>query len=378
MLWTISLASLLLLQSSAVAAQSKTFSPDNDAPHHTAVSPASFTVASVFDRKWAILDVEPVSAADTKVRFIEAYEACGSYRVREEDYVFENVSVAELAGEADLCRSDRNVSAVVGSYRNKKLEEPWFDGRLGTAAQCGTETVIHRLPSRSDLRQPAFMHAEEGVTGLWELEAQITERFSKEAEHEAFEKAYPIETREKNEYLAKHAATQIRNGDFDAILPELPDSMIKDGLSRLSDVMPDADEATSEDIDHGVVENIASLGLEKITPITYPQMARIARIQGDVHVRIRVDEDSGTVIDADVSSGHPILAQAALAAAREWTFSHPYFGANPVEVVIHFEVHCPLIVESSSAVANRDSRKKKRPSKEKHQTVNLLLLIVRW
>jgi len=359
---TMILASFLLLQSSAVEPQSKTISPSLDLLHSMAVSPASFSVASFNGGRWTILDVEPASAVDTRVRFIEAYPACGSYRVREEDYTFENVSVAELAGRADLCLSDRNVSAVVSSYRSKKREEPRLDGSLGTAAQCGTETVIHRLPSRSDLREQTFLHGEESVTGLWQLETQITERFRKEMEYEPFARAYPEEISEKNQYLAKHAATQIRNGDFDAILPELPPNLIKDGLSRLSDAMPDAEEATSAEEDQGVVENIAALDLEKNIRVTYPQMARIARIQGDVSVRIRVDGETGAVMDAEGLSGHPILVQAAVSAVKQWTFSRPYFGQNPVEVVVHYEVHCPMIVESS-VMSTTSSRKKKRAKK---------------
>jgi TonB family protein len=52
---------------------------------------------------------------------------------------------------------------------------------------------------------------------------------------------------------------------------------------------------------------------------TYPPLARAARAEGAVVVRVMVDED-GDVTSAQAVSGHPLLRQAAVSAARRATF----------------------------------------------------------
>lgn len=63
----------------------------------------------------------------------------------------------------------------------------------------------------------------------------------------------------------------------------------------------------------------------------YPQMARIAHIQGDVVLRIRVDKE-GRVADEKTVSGHPILIQSALDAVKKWQYRPVIVNGQPVEV----------------------------------------------
>jgi TonB family protein len=58
----------------------------------------------------------------------------------------------------------------------------------------------------------------------------------------------------------------------------------------------------------------------KHVPLDYPQIALMARIQGPVVVAVAFD-DKGTVTDASVLSGIPILKEAAVANARQSTFA---------------------------------------------------------
>ena len=48
----------------------------------------------------------------------------------------------------------------------------------------------------------------------------------------------------------------------------------------------------------------------------YPPIAKAARVSGVVSVRVEVDMLSGGVVSASVKSGHPLLQQAAVEAAR--------------------------------------------------------------
>jgi TonB family protein len=56
----------------------------------------------------------------------------------------------------------------------------------------------------------------------------------------------------------------------------------------------------------------------KVQP-SYPELARKMNIVGTVKVEVVVSP-SGTVKDARVVGGHPVLASAALDAARKWRF----------------------------------------------------------
>ncbi|MET0645114.1 MAG: TonB family protein [Pyrinomonadaceae bacterium] len=63
----------------------------------------------------------------------------------------------------------------------------------------------------------------------------------------------------------------------------------------------------------------------------YPPIAKAAGASGVVTVQILVDEE-GNVISASAVSGHPLLQQAAVAAARQAKFSPTQLSGQPVQV----------------------------------------------
>jgi TonB family protein len=63
----------------------------------------------------------------------------------------------------------------------------------------------------------------------------------------------------------------------------------------------------------------------------YPAIAKAARAQGTVTVQITVDED-GDVTAATAVSGHPLLQQAAVQAARQAKFSPTFLSGQPVKI----------------------------------------------
>ncbi len=68
----------------------------------------------------------------------------------------------------------------------------------------------------------------------------------------------------------------------------------------------------------------------KPSPV-YPPIAKAAHAQGTVTVQIVVDEE-GYVIMAKAISGHPLLQQAAVVAARQAHFSPTFLEGQPVKV----------------------------------------------
>jgi len=65
-------------------------------------------------------------------------------------------------------------------------------------------------------------------------------------------------------------------------------------------------------------EEIVRRAKSKVQP-AYPELARKMNIAGTVKIEVVV-APNGTVKDARVVGGHPVLASAALDAARKWRF----------------------------------------------------------
>lgn len=70
--------------------------------------------------------------------------------------------------------------------------------------------------------------------------------------------------------------------------------------------------------------------LRKIEP-QYPQMAKVAHIQGDVILAATISK-SGTIENLHQVSGHPILVQAAMEAVKQWRYKPYLLNGEPVEV----------------------------------------------
>jgi TonB family protein len=70
---------------------------------------------------------------------------------------------------------------------------------------------------------------------------------------------------------------------------------------------------------------------------TYPELARKMNITGTVKVQVVV-APNGTVKDAKIVGGHPVLANAALEAVKKWRFE-PAAGESTGVVDFKFEPH---------------------------------------
>jgi TonB family protein len=77
----------------------------------------------------------------------------------------------------------------------------------------------------------------------------------------------------------------------------------------------------------GVLQGLA---IKQVTP-SYPPIARAARAAGKVEVQITISE-KGKVIEAIVISGHPLLRDASVNAAKQWVFQPTELSGVPVKV----------------------------------------------
>lgn len=80
-------------------------------------------------------------------------------------------------------------------------------------------------------------------------------------------------------------------------------------------------------VSKGVIQGAAII---KPAP-AYPSIAKQAGVQGAVQILVTISEE-GRVIDASIVSGHPLLRQATLDAARRWIFNPTTLTEVPVKV----------------------------------------------
>ena len=77
--------------------------------------------------------------------------------------------------------------------------------------------------------------------------------------------------------------------------------------------------------------------IQKINP-EYPQMARIAHVQGAVVLQCNIDK-LGNVTELRAVSGHPLLIQSALDAVKKWKYRPFLLNGSPVAVKTRITVN---------------------------------------
>ena len=77
-------------------------------------------------------------------------------------------------------------------------------------------------------------------------------------------------------------------------------------------------------------EAMQALLIRRVAPV-YPPLARQARIQGTVVMKVIVNK-AGEVRAAEPISGHPMLAPSAIEAVKQWRYTPYLKDGEPVEV----------------------------------------------
>lgn len=80
-------------------------------------------------------------------------------------------------------------------------------------------------------------------------------------------------------------------------------------------------------ISSGVALGLKTSGSDPV----YPQMAKIAHVQGDVVLQATISKN-GAIENLRAVSGHPILIQAAMEAVKDWKYKPYFLNGDPVEV----------------------------------------------
>ncbi len=84
----------------------------------------------------------------------------------------------------------------------------------------------------------------------------------------------------------------------------------------------------------------SGLIVKKVAPV-YPPMAREARVQGTVILRVQISK-SGNVENIQLVSGHYMLAPAAIEAVKQWEYKPYLLNGEPVDVETRVTVNFTL------------------------------------
>jgi len=85
---------------------------------------------------------------------------------------------------------------------------------------------------------------------------------------------------------------------------------------------------------------VQGLMIKRVAP-DYPPLARQARIQGTVVLKVQINK-SGDVVNLQLVSGHPMLAPAAIEAVKKWKYMPYLLNGEPVEVETSVTVNFTL------------------------------------
>ncbi len=132
--------------------------------------------------------------------------------------------------------------------------------------------------------------------------------------------------------------TQGAEGDFGPGVPEGPLPPLGNNGTGLTPLIP-APVPPPGDHKKRIVRSTdiqEALLLHRVMPV-YPPVAIHARIGGRVQLHAIIGRD-GAVNSLEVTSGHPLLAHAALEAVRQWRYRPTLLGGEPVEVETYITV----------------------------------------
>jgi TonB family protein len=112
-------------------------------------------------------------------------------------------------------------------------------------------------------------------------------------------------------------------------------------------------------------EALRASAINRVEPL-YPPSALLARIAGTVLVEVAIDE-GGYVTSARALSGHPLLKDAAMSAARAWTFTPTIQKEKPVKVLgsLTFSFNLPEYVLRDRLIERLKQQIAKNPQNPK-------------
>lgn len=333
------LSRLLLVASVAVLAQAA-----------EPAGPSEFYVVSQFFSDngalfyYRVIDVKQIGS-DSVIRYVRIAPTnvhCPRKIIQVAEATVRDKTPAQLVGSNNPCAvKPKDLRAALNKHRERVgvFEAISF----GIVAQCGNSSVSLGLPNVESVNVEDMKSSDPAAVRLWDLASEIAG--SVIGPNDIFH------DRSEDDDLALQ-----RTGE--KLVPELISGRYDRGLaaaakgnvgtwkhpsfrSILADYRGPISQAEAKASYVPQLLNPTAYRLRHFTAPIYPPLALMARIQGRVELRLTVEPATGDIRNAEMVSGHPLLAPSAVAAAKQWRFEADSVGSGAVNVTIEFALNCP-------------------------------------
>jgi|SRR5581483_7703198 len=277
-----------------------------------------------------ITEVEPVGS-DTSIREIRVApvdDVClRTITIKSAEKRMRSTSPSKIVSQNNPCLVPPELfDAVLKRYSRRAgiLDSV----RFGIVAECGDREAVFKFPFREEVDWQGVEKTDPKVARLWMLWSEIeTAAFG---DSKPFAPSIPTHDAELQKAGAA-VADELRSGKFDrGFGPQFFSAALKGYRGPV------------ETPDHTPrLEHAEDYRFQEYAPPIYPPLAKEAQIEGRVELQLSVDDRSGEVRDVNVISGHPLLKDASLDAARKWRFVKGSTSPHPRNPVIDFALRCP-------------------------------------
>ncbi len=342
-------AALLLFSSVASAAQA-------DAPAKgagAAAGPTEFYIVSegTSDASpfWShnILQVQP-DGHGSRVRDIgiRPLRLCpNSVDVESTTILLPQASPADLSVGFDICSVDP-LELHRELERRSHRAEIWGTARASIVARCGDRDVVIHLPYKETVDLSDDTGSARQLAKWWEFQRTVQERVTLTRPQflENGTRGLPsvgirglssaiFAASERN---GEAAARDVGSGLFDKGLnpecgleaPCVLHADVKNYVGPLSSALP-------------APQLVEHYRFRRYVAPEYPVAASEDGLWGIVRLSLTVDSRTGDVLEAKVVQGQPLLAAAAVAAARQWRFARHQASSGNVLATVKFSFSCP-------------------------------------
>ena len=284
---------------------------------------------------------------DSVIRYIRLEQivqmACGQgLIVKGMEARVPDVSPAKLALGADPCTADRRTLGLANKRRGED-GSPFEPQEMAIVAQCGPKRSSLRLIEPRIVQPSMAGRFSTGLRDLWELRSRVIDRaFPNRTPWDAGSTADDFGMQE----VGARLIPELAKGKYDRGLRQACNPRFGGCQSRtfrelLDDYQGPRDTAELATMTVPRLLDADYYAFAKYADPVYPALAKSARIQSKVELRLVVDRPNGDVLSVSVESGHPMLNTSATEAAKQWRFAPGWANSTGVKLVLEYAIRCP-------------------------------------
>lgn len=284
---------------------------------------------------------------DSIIRFVRLEQvfqmACGrGLIVKAMEARLQDVAPAEVARDANPCAADRRALSLAQKRRGEG-DSAFEPQEMGIVAQCGPKQSKLRLIDPRIVEPVPAGRFSTAPGDLWELARRVVDRaFPNKTPWDGGSPADDLEMQE----LGAQVIPELASGRYDGGLRQACNPRFSECRSLtfrelLEDYQGLRDVAQLAATTAPRLLDADRYAFAKYADPVYPPLARSARIQDHVDLRLVVDPPTGNVLNVTVESGHPMLRSSATGAAKQWRFAPGWANSREVKVVLDYAIRCP-------------------------------------